>query len=341
MIKRTIEISREPAHLAVRHKQLLLKRNGEVVGSIPCEDLGMVVVDHPQTTYTHAALAALAESDAALVVCGHDHLPVAVLLPLSDHSQVVWRINDQIAAKKPLHKRLWKQLIQAKIRAQAGNLAVDSPARKKLLAFAAAVRSGDPTNREAQAARLYWSNWLIHPDVEVSDRQFRRAREGMAPNALLNYGYAVVRAAIARSLVSSGLLPSLGIKHVHRANAFCLADDLIEPLRPLVDHRVRELYWEGRSELDQPTKAALLELLTTPVFTNNRQGPLLVALHTLTASLAKCYDGTAKELQIPISKPEFRSSRPEADSTADRVSGRDPNGEASAPCKSADIAACG
>ena len=311
MIKRTVEISREAVHLAVRHKQLVLKRNGEVVGVIPCEDLAMVVVDHPQTTYTHACLAALAESDAALVVCGRDHLPSAVLLPLSDHSQVVWRVNDQIAVKKPVHKRLWKQLVQAKIRGQADNLEADSLPRKKLLAYAADVRSGDPKNREAQAARVYWKSWLIQPDGNVSDEQFRRTRDGAAPNLLLNYGYTIVRAAIVRALVSSGLLPSLGIRHSHRANAFCLADDLIEPLRPMVDARVRELYWDGQTELDQPTKAALLEVLADPVMTYGRQGPLMVALHTLTASLAKCYEGAADALEIPV------------------------------PCRSADTVACG
>jgi len=298
LIKRTLEISREPAHLSVRHKQFVLKRDGDVVGSFPCEDLGMVVVDHPQTTYSHAALAALAESDAALVVCGRDHLPAAVLLPLADHSQVVWRVQAQVAAKKPLQKRLWKQLVQAKIRAQAENLPAGSP-RKKLLALAADVRSGDPSNREAQAARVYWAHWLLHPDREVSDEQFRRARDGDGPNALLNYGYAILRAAVARALVGSGLLPSLGIQHSHRANAFCLADDLMEPLRPLVDARVRDLYWDGGTELDQPTKAALLELLAEPVATSGTTGPLMVALHTLSASLAKCYEGTANELEIP------------------------------------------
>jgi len=309
MIKRTLEISREPAHLSVRRKQFVLKRDGEVVGSFPCEDLGMVVVDHPQTTYSHAALSALADSDAALVVCGQDHLPAAVLLPMADHTQVVWRVQAQIAAKKPLHKRLWKQLVQAKIRAQSENLTDGSPPRKKLLALAADVRSGDTSNREAQAARVYWANWLFHPDREVSDEQFRRNRDGVAPNSLLNYGYAIVRAAVARALVGSGLMPSLGIKHHNRSNAFCLADDLMEPLRPLVDARVRDLYWAGATELDQPTKAALLDLLAAPVVmgeksrkkteTNGTTGPLMVALHTLSASLAKCYEGTANNLEIP------------------------------------------
>ncbi len=299
MIKKTVEISREAAHLTTKNKQFLIKRDGQIVGSIPCEDLGMVVVDHPAVTYTHAALAALAESDAALVICGPDHLPSAVLLPLSDHTQVVWRVNSQIAAKRPLQKRLWKQIVQAKIHAQAENLPDDSSAVRKLRSLAAEVRPDDATNREAQAARVYWANWLLHSDQPVCDAVFRRQREGVAPNAMLNYGYAVLRAAVARALVASGLLPSLGLKHSHRANAFCLADDLMEPLRPMIDARVRELYWNGHAELDQPTKAALLELLTSPVTTKGSSGPLMVSLHALCASLAHCYEGTARQLEIP------------------------------------------
>ncbi len=133
MIKRTVEISREPAHLSIRDEQLLLKRDGQLVGQIPCEDLGILLVDHPQVSYTHAALAKIAESDAALVVCGNNHLPVAVLLPLADHSQVVWRIHDQLSASKPLRKQLWQQLIRAKVWAQAMNLPTGSTARTKLL----------------------------------------------------------------------------------------------------------------------------------------------------------------------------------------------------------------
>lgn len=301
MIKRTIEISREPAHLCVRLKQLTLKREGLTVGSIPCEDIGVVVVDHPQATYTHAALAALAEHDATLVVCGRDHLPVALLLPLADHTQVVWRAREQIQASKPLRKRLWRQIVRAKIRAQADNLLPDSPSRRRLLQFAAEVRSGDSTNREAQAAKTYWSAWLIEaPDGGRADlASFRRDPDGAGANALLNYGYAVMRAAVARALVAAGLLPALGLHHSHRANAFCLADDLLEPLRPIVDERVRQLLMAGQSELDQPTKTALLELLAIPMETDEGRGPLLVALHRYAASLVQCFQGVAKRLEIP------------------------------------------
>ncbi len=298
MIKRTIEISADAAHLSTRNSQLVLKREGETVGSVPWEDVGLVLVDHPQTTYSHAALNSLLESQAALVVCGRDHLPQGLLLPLGDHSEIVWRVHDQVAASLPLKKRLWKQIVQAKIRAQADNVACESPARRKLLQFAGDVKSGDSTNREAQAAKVYWRVWLQTGDA--GDDVFRRRRDGVAPNALLNYGYTVLRAAVARAIVAAGLLPTFGLHHSNRSNAFCLADDLIEPLRPLVDDCVRSLYFDGCTEIDRPAKQALLELLTVEVVTGEAAGPLMVALHRYAASLVKCYQGDARQLDIPV-----------------------------------------
>lgn len=292
MIKRTIEISREPAHLTVRLDQLVLQRDGHVVSSIPCEDIGMVLVDHAGATYSHAALARLAAADAVLVICGRDHLPAGILLPLADHSQVVWRVRDQLKVKRPVRKQLWKQIVQAKIRAQARNLP-EGPERTRLLALAREVRSGDPRNAEAQAAKSYWSACF-------SGLAFRRDRFGEGPNPLLNYGYAVLRAALARALVGAGLLPSLGLHHSNRANAFCLADDLIEPLRPIVDRRVQELYAAQRFELDQPAKASLLELLTLEVSIGDTTGPLMVALHRTVASLVRCYRGESRRLEFPV-----------------------------------------
>jgi len=292
MIKRTVEISQQPAHLTVQLDQLLVQRNGDTVGRIPCEDLGMLLVDQPAVTYTHHALTRLMEFDAAVVVCGRNHLPAGILLPLADHSQVVWRVQLQVDVPKPLVKQLWKQLVQAKIRAQAANLA-PGPARTRLLEIARHVRSGDPANAEGQAARFYWP-------ALFSETAFRRDPDGAPPNNLLNYGYAVVRAALARAIVAAGLLPALGLKHCNRANAFCLADDLIEPLRPLVDARVREMLSQGDRELSPGVKAKLLALLAEPVVLRNEQGPLLVNLHRFVASLVACYEGNAKQLDIPL-----------------------------------------
>ena len=311
MIKRTIEISREPAHLTVRLGQLILERHGETVGSIPCEDIGMVLVDHAGTTYTHAALERLAAVDAAVVVCGRDHLPAGILLPLADHHQVVWRIKDQIALTKPLRKQLWKQIVQAKIRAQAANLS-PGPARTKLLVLAREVRSGDPANAEAQAAKIYWAAFF-------SNIVFRRDRNGDGPNPLLNYGYAVLRAAIARAIVAGGFLPALGIHHTNRSNMFCLADDLIEPLRPLVDRLVKTLLDEGRTELDQPTKAALLELLTWEMKFGAQTGPLMVNLHRYVTSLGECYAGESKQLEFPVALDSSLALDPPTDQAQGEV----------------------
>jgi CRISPR-associated protein Cas1 len=330
VIKRTLEISREPAHLSVRNEQLVLKRDGQTIGQVPCEDIGVILVDHPQTTYTHGALAKLAESDAAVVICGRDHLPAAVLLPMTEHSQVVWRLDAQLSVSRPLRKQLWRQLVVAKVEAQARNISPDLPARKKLSALAREVRSGDPTNVEAQAARIYWSNWLDPgsvpnsgseelgtdplpadpilapkdadplPGTDPLDFVFRRDPDLPGLNSFLNYGYAVVRAAIARAIVAAGLLPSLGLHHRNRSNAFCLADDLIEPLRPLVDDRVREMHRQGYEELNQPAKAELLKILEDRVQLADEVGPLMVTLHRYVASLVRCFIGDAKELQIPL-----------------------------------------
>ncbi len=336
MIKRTIEISRESAHVTVRLDQLVLERDGQVVGSIPCEDIGVVMVDHQGTTYTHAALARLAELDATVVVCGRDHLPAGILLPLADHSQVVWRIREQIEVAKPVRKQLWRQIVRAKIRAQAENLPT-CPARTRLLNMVREVRSGDVENHEAQAARLYWQAWSDEPAFhraaearqEVADDDgdteepkprrdtapvFRRDRDGAPPNNLLNYGYAVLRAAVARALVAAGLLPAIGLHHSNRSNAFCLADDLMEPLRPLVDRAVRDLVRAGRLELDQPAKAELLKVLTTEMQCGDLSGPLLVSLHRLTAGLVRCYRGESQKLEIPRRKDENGRMKDESES---------------------------
>jgi CRISP-associated protein Cas1 len=294
MIKRTLEISREPAHLSVKQDQLLLHPPGsrETRASIPCEDVGILVVDQPSTTYSHTALSKLVEKGGTLVVCGRDHLPAGVLLPVSGHSESVSRLRIQLAATKPIRKSLWKQIVAAKVRAQANLL--DSAPRQKLLNLAREVRSGDPSNVEAQAARIYWENWL------GEDVIFRRDPKGKGLNILLNYGYAIMRAAVARALVSAGLLPMLGLKHSNRSNNFCLADDVLEPLRPIVDSKVRELNEWGLSTLNQSTKAHLLNLLTCEVRVGEHKGPVMVGLHRITASLVRCLDGVEKKLLLPV-----------------------------------------
>jgi CRISPR-associated protein Cas1 len=315
MIKRTVEISHQPMHLTARDGQLLLLRKDEpatrlqatppnLAASIPCEDIGMVLVEHAGTTFSHAAMSNLLKHDAVLAICGRDHLPCGLLLPMTDHSAVVQRLHQQIAISKPCRKQLWKQIVQAKIRAQAHNLPSQHPVRSHLLTLAREVRSGDPANVESQAARAYWRVWLdisstLETELTAPPIDFRRDPAGGPPNNLLNYGYALMRAAVARAIVSAGLHPAIGLHHHNRSNAFCLADDLMEPLRPIVDDCARELFRCGLDELQPPTKAALLELLTIRVSTGGVDGPLMVGLHRYMASFVRCLEGEQKHLSIP------------------------------------------
>jgi CRISP-associated protein Cas1 len=297
MIKRTIEISQQPFHLSVELDQLRLLRptpDGELVASIPCEDVGFVVVDHAQATYSHAALARLIEFGAAVIICGPKHLPAGMLLPLATHPEVVSRLHEQIALRKPLRKRLWQQIVVAKVRAQAANLDESQYARHQLLALVRTVKSGDPTNVEAQAAKIYWAYWQGETPFH------REPTDDDGLNSMLNYGYALVRAAVARALVSAGLHPALGLHHHHRGNVFCLADDFLEPLRPLVERVVRRLHRAGHMELNPAAKRGLLMLLTTTVCVADQTGPLMVGLHRMVASLVRCLQGEEDRLQLPV-----------------------------------------
>ena len=292
MIKHTIEISEEPAHLSIQRRQLVIERSGNRISQIPCEDVGMVIVDHARTTYSHSALNQIAQSDGILIVCGDNHLPSAMLVPLSQHSQIVWRITSQIDASIPLRKKLWKQIVVEKVLRQASNLPSSYPAYKKLIALSKCVRSGDTTNIEAQAAKVYWKNWLWQEG-------FRRDSEGDGLNSFLNYGYAIIRAAVARAIVAAGLSPTLGLHHCNRSNHFCLADDLMEPFRPWVDDHVREMYRQGYVTLDQHAKAKLLEMLTAESMIDAESGPLMAMLHRYVASLCRCFEHKSQKLSIP------------------------------------------
>lgn len=291
MIKRCVEVSGGPCHIALRNSQLVISRERKEERTVPVEDLGLLVVDHPAVTYTHAALRALIENNAAVVVCGRDHHPAGLLLPVEGHSVQAESITFQASATKRLKKRLWKEVVSAKIACQA--LAVEHCGGEGagLKALSRKVKSGDPENAEGTAARRYWK-LLFGSD-------FRRLREGPPPNCLLNYGYMVLRAAVARSICSSGLHPSLGIHHRNRYNAFALADDLMEPLRPLVDIEAYRLHKQGSLEPKRASRARLLGVLAAPVKVGRRNFPLMAALQMCAASLRRVYSGEATRLQIP------------------------------------------
>jgi CRISPR-associated protein Cas1 len=294
MIKRIIEISQAKTYLSVRYGQLILKRDGEQVSSIPCEDIGVLLVDHSGVTYTHSVFSELLRNGAAVVLCGENHHPTGMLLPIESNSLQSERFREQIEAKEPVKKRLWKQIIKAKIKHQAKVLGKDSDVYPILMLLRDKVRSGDPENIEARASRKFWPAYL-------QDVTFRRDINGTPPNNMLNYGYMVIRAAVARALCSAGLLPSLGIHHRNRYNAFCLADDLIEPFRGFVESRVRDVYLENGpvDELEQSIKAGLLEVLYEEVNIGGFKGPLMVGLHRTMASLQRCFAGEQKELYLP------------------------------------------
>jgi CRISPR-associated protein Cas1 len=266
----------------------VIRRDGEELGRVPLEDLGTLILAGPGLTVTTALLAALAEQGGVTIVAGRDQAPEGALLPLRANTTRGERARAQVAATRPLEKNLWACIVQAKLRNQAA-LLTDPAGHKRLSEWASSVRSGDPKNLEAQGARLYWKLVFqgLHPDL---DREpFLRRRDGAWPNPLLNYGYAVLRAVTARALCAAGLLPELGVHHHSRYDPFPLASDLMEPYRPWVDLRCRELIPEGPRELDRPAKQALLQLYEDPVLLAGEQTPLAIAVERSASTLAKAF----------------------------------------------------
>lgn len=308
MIKKTLCFS-NPAYLSMRNAQLVIKlpevEKADVLAedfkkmnelTRPIEDIGVVVLDNKQITITQGALEALLENNCAVITCDSNHLPVGLLLPLVGNTTQNERFRDQLDASQPLRKQLWQQTMQYKIRNQAAVLNKCSNAETKCMqVWANDVRSGDPDNYEARAAVYYWKNLFGHiPD-------FIRDRDGVPPNNLLNYGYAILRAVVARSLVASGLLPTLGIHHHNRYNAYCLADDIMEPYRPYVDQLVYDIteQYGVDVELSKDIKAELLSIPTLDVVICGKRSPLMIATSQTTASLYKCYSGELRKIAYP------------------------------------------
>ena len=308
MIKKTLCFS-NPAYLSLRDAQLVIKlpevekaanlteefkKANEVTR--PIEDIGVVVLDHRQITITQGALEALLENNCAVITCDSNHMPVGLLLPLVGNTTQNERFRDQLNASLPLKKQLWQQTMQYKIRNQAAVLSMCTDAETKCMqVWANDVRSGDPDNLEARAAVYYWKELFGHIPG------FIRARDGVAPNNLLNYGYAILRAVVARSLVASGMLPTLGIHHHNRYNAYCLADDVMEPYRPYVDRLVFDIteQYGVDIELSKDIKAELLSIPTLDVVIAGKRSPLMVAAAQTTASLYNCFSGELRKIAYP------------------------------------------
>lgn len=306
MIKKTLYFG-NPARLSLRDGQIVIEKPDaekrrpatevwfdEARVTRPVEDVGVVVLDHPQITLTSVLMEALLENNCALITCDGRHLPVGLLLPLYGNTTQNERFRQQIDASAPLRKQLWQQTVRAKIRNQAAVLRAAGVEAGCMEAWARDVRSGDPDNLEARAAAYYWK-WVFRP------RQgFIRDREGEYPNGLLNYGYAILRAVVARSLVVSGLLPTLGIHHHNRYNAYCLADDVMEPYRPFVDKVVAGMALKDEGyELTPDVKRQLLSIPTLDVVLDGRRSPLMVAAGLTASSLNKCFSGELRHVLYP------------------------------------------
>ena len=306
MIKRVLCFE-NPARLSLRLEQIVVELTAVVnnpnvpeiaqkmgTKTIPIEDVGVVVLDNRQITITHALIDALLENNCAIITCNEKHLPVGLMLPLDGHNLQNERFREQINASEPLKKQMWQQTVTAKILGQAHVLGTQHIEHNNMLKWAKDVRSGDTDNMEARAAAYYWRNVF-------GDQDFIRAQEGLPPNNLLNYGYSIVRAMMARALVAAGLLPTLGIHHHNRYNAYCLADDIMEPYRPFVDEMVLTMIKQGMVGEDITTaqKIQLLGLCTADVHIEGHRRPMMLAIQTTAQSVQKCYSGEARKIIYP------------------------------------------
>ena len=296
MIKRTLYFE-NPCYLKKKDKQLVVEypEKDQESRSVPIEDVGMIVLDSHQITLTHGLIAELMDNNAAVLSCNSKHLPYGLMLPMTSHHAFTEKMNAQMESSQPLRKNMWQQTIVAKIKNQAAllnSLGIDI---ENMMYWASQVKSGDPDNYEARAAAYYWNNLFIQFD------KFKRHRYGDAPNNLLNYGYAILRAIVARSLVGSGLFTALGIHHKNKYNPYCLADDIMEPYRPFNDIIVLEILQEcdDVEELTTSIKAKLLSIATMDIMIDNEKSPLMVGVQRSSASVRKCFEGEAKKIIYP------------------------------------------
>jgi len=291
---RIIDISENPVRLSVRYGQLVIESEDKKQATAPLAEIAAVVVSNPRVSYTHTVLTGLAQNGAALVACDEKHMPAIMGLPVTGNYIQSERFSVQAQAPAPLKKRAWQQVVTAKISAQSRALYELYENDRGLSQLARKVRSGDTANMEARASKRYW------PAV-FEDPAFRRDRLREDQNRNLNYGYAVLRAIVARAVCAAGLHPSLGIHHHNRYNAFCLADDLMEPYRPLVDKAVAGWVKDNgpQAEFDKHAKQALLAPLTRKYMMDGEERSLFDAASKMAGSLAKMFEGKTKELVIP------------------------------------------
>lgn len=298
MPKRTLSFS-NPFHLSTRLEQLVIfNKETEDEVTRPIDDIAYIVLDNPQITFTNALMQVLARHNVAVIICDDKHHPTSMLLHLDTHHIQAQRFGVQVAASEPLKKQLWQQTVKAKIRNQAKVLELAGHSGLSLHNLANKVNSGDTTNCEAQAAKIYFR--------QLFGENFLRIREGPPPNPSLNYSYSIIRAAIARALAGSGLLVTLGIHHHNKYNNFALADDIMEPFRPFTDWLVYQQIQTipDYHNITKERKADFLQLLQNDCLYKDETSPLMVAMENVTANLAKCFEGTNKKIEYP----EFSTS---------------------------------
>lgn len=297
MIKRTLHFG-NPVRLTRKDAQLTViypEETGIESKTVPIEDIGIIVLDNPQIQIGQALLSSLLENNVAVVCTDSKHMPAAMFLNYNGHSELAEIHAAQIESSEPLKKNLWQQTIQQKIYNQAIVLQRYKRDHEDLFALSKLVKSGDPTNNEGQAAALYWKR-LFDPILD-----FKREQDGDGLNSLLNYGYAILRAVIARNICGSGLLPSLGIHHRNKYNAYCLVDDIMEPYRPYVDLLVCSIMDSGAdySVLTPSLKKELLQIPVIDVRITGEKSPLMIASQRTTASLARCFKGETRQILYP------------------------------------------
>ncbi len=296
MIKRTLFFG-NPAYLSTKNQQIVISypNQEQETKTVAIEDIGVIVLENQQITITNGLLEKLTNNNVALINCDQHHMPIGLLMPLSGHSKQSERFKHQINASVPLKKNLWQQTIASKIRNQAGLLKERGIPMRKMELWAKEVTSGDALNHESRAAVYYWEK-LFKLD------NFTRGQTGLPPNNLLNYGYAILRAITARALVSSGLLPTLGIFHHNKYNAYCLADDIMEPYRPYVDLIVCHIMEteDSYEELTIAIKKELLSIASIDVVIDGKNSPLMVAMSRTTNSLQECFEGSSRKILYPV-----------------------------------------
>jgi CRISPR-associated protein Cas1 len=293
MTNRILDISDQPVRLSVKHQALQLKPDNADAALIAFDDIAVIVVSNREVSYTHSVLQHLLEAGGIFVTCDASHLPIGMILPLQAHHRQVTRFSLQAGVSEPTKKRAWQQIVKAKIRAQGRALQRIHGDDAGVIEYAKRVKSGDPQNIEAQAAKRYWQNMFAG--------SFRRSREGTDENPYLNYGYAVLRAIVARAICAAGLHPCLGLHHHNQYSMFCLADDLMEPLRPIVDQVVHQItaHEDTPKKLDSNSKQALLKPLLGRYQVNSEKLTLFEISNKMAASLIKVFEGKARTLDLP------------------------------------------